>query len=499
MDTLGTIKLTRFDAFNSSIYDERCIKLTSDRFPCLFLIKESDSFALTISDFKADAIMIEDYNRKMVSLYPNGLKVKSADEIIYAVGDYRIDIYQQGKCYHYYYQVIPNKMHLSDIYHMMNLVEERFHQYGLLCGNDELYYRLSSKNQNLLMWLNALELIFHQSDLEVSKQSSLNDYFDTVKKVYEEALTLDNGFIEEIKKHVQIARKRKNSAQSSYEVKEKSSYVSSNIKRRSKEKVKWLENELMEQQTLMKYYKNLQDELITTFERVQYLFKQTGYLNDSQLISLQQLKDEYDEKVNNDYILQRRICSSIFELFIFTFIIEALQQLGFKFETNEMLHSLYYFAYPCMISLTKDNLTCEIYYDYYYEKVEDLSESGYCRLNSMHNRPDFLLSFKLDGKIVHTMIIEVKWRNLRNFYQASGESDVMLALKDYYQLCYFDCDSKTLHRQCIDEVIVVFPDNKERFVPLGDYNINALGVLCNKNVYHSKAMDVLKQEMQKYI
>lgn len=499
MDTLGTIKLTRIDAFDNTISQERLIELNPKRFPCLFLIKDSDTFILNVETLNADAIMIENAHRKMVSLYPDGLSVKSVDEVVYAVGDYRIDVYQQGTCYHYYYQVIPSKMHLSDIYEMMDLVEEKFHQYALSCDNDEVYYRLSSKNQKLLAWFNALELIFHQSDHEVCRQPELNDYFNHLIQVYEEVLTLDNGFIEEIKKHVQIARKRKNEAQSSYQEKEKSSYISTNIKKRSKEKIKWLDNELMEQQDLMKYYKHQQKKLITTFERIQFLFNQMGYLNDEQLNSLQQLQEEYEDINDSDYILQKSICSNIFELFIFTFIIDALKQLGFNFKKKKMLHSLYYFAYPCMVSLTRGNITCEIYYDYYYEKVEDLTEKGYCRLNSMHNRPDFLLSFKRGNKIIATMIIEVKWRNIRSIYQESGDSDVMLALKDYYQLCYFDYQNKDLQRQCIDEVIVVFPDAKERFMALGDYNINALGVLANKDIYHSKAMDNLKQEIIYYI
>ncbi|MDO4466417.1 MAG: hypothetical protein Q4C49_05350 [Bacillota bacterium] len=183
----------------------------------------------------------------------------------------------------------------------------------------------------------------------------------------------------------------------------------------------------------------------------------------------------------------------LFETYIYVLLLQLLNEQGFSIVESGVL--AYDLSNESVIVLKKGSLYCRIQYDIELEKVKKAVEHSYCTINSTHNRPDFILSFYTnENEPLQTMIVECKWMNEGNIYNAKAETDTEITLMDYYQLAY---KSDRVQRGVVDRVICLFPDVEESKISIFDKQILGIGLLPQKNLQNSNGIQCLKKQIKK--
>lgn len=230
-------------------------------------------------------------------------------------------------------------------------------------------------------------------------------------------------------------------------------------------------------------------------------------VTDSRLRMMLQIKNEYLGVKNKQYNKGKKIlgyaekCTpKLFETYIYIILISILTEQGFEFidfdiENDDLLFML---SNPGTMMLKMNDITCKIYYDNELRKSNDHFDGNeYVTISSRHNRPDFIISF-LDEKdhLKDTLIVETKWRPLSNIYNENGDTDVVIQLKDYYNLAYHDhFASKKTKRGVVSKVIALYPDLSETMTQIQEEDIVAIGVLPCENIIDTNGFANLKQEV----
>ena len=177
----------------------------------------------------------------------------------------------------------------------------------------------------------------------------------------------------------------------------------------------------------------------------------------------------------------------LFETYLYVMLIDILNSSGFSIKDDNLYGNDLMFSLSSRSNIVMENndgMTCEIIYDKQLDDAQkEFVESDYCTINSSHNRPDFILSYKDQyGNLVDSIVIEAKWRRLENIYNENGDTDVMINLKDYTNLGYFNVTKGAPERGVISKVIAIYPDKNERNVSLLGGLINYSGINVSDSV-----------------
>ncbi len=193
-------------------------------------------------------------------------------------------------------------------------------------------------------------------------------------------------------------------------------------------------------------------------------------------------------------------CSpKLFETFVYILLISLLIDNGYELIDldSEKQDLLFLLSNPSKITLFNGELYCDIYYDQELKKSnEKFIESEYCTVSSRHNKPDFILSFRDKNDIIKdSFVVESKWRHYSNIYNADGDTDVVVQLRDYFNLGYHSVQDKKTHRGVISKVIVVFPDLIKKSIQIQENEIIGLGILPGSSIKESEEYQALEKEI----
>ncbi|UZW16017.1 hypothetical protein OSC52_09435 [Clostridium pasteurianum] len=180
--------------------------------------------------------------------------------------------------------------------------------------------------------------------------------------------------------------------------------------------------------------------------------------------------EQDDPKVRKPYFPSKKT-SKLFEYYSVSLIINILINEGFKWcsgwladNTDEELFNGEITTNKPIIFM-KDNFKIEMVYEKEVEAnitVIDNNTSDFVRMNGRHYKPDIMLSlFDIEtGKLLKSIILEVKCCMSRNLQSKNGPSRAIEQVKDYYNFGYYDKErqgkNKTI-RGVIDEIIIIYP------------------------------------------
>lgn len=234
----------------------------------------------------------------------------------------------------------------------------------------------------------------------------------------------------------------------------------------------------------------------TWIQEVSTIDQYPKHIKDLRLRLMFDLKQQYNGKSKqekqllNQGTFAKKATPKLFETYIYIVLIRTLMHQGYRFDQDVNLMETV--SNPSMIQLRKNDLVCKIYYDQSLKRSNDPTiESEYVTINSMHNSPDFILSFENEEGIQDAIVIEVKWRPLQNIYNELEDTSVVDHLKDYYNLGYHKQGVNKTQRAMIRKVIVVYPDEQERFVPIQFDEIVGVGLLPSEDFVSSNGYRLL--------
>lgn len=164
--------------------------------------------------------------------------------------------------------------------------------------------------------------------------------------------------------------------------------------------------------------------------------------------------------------------SRLFEFYNFILCIDLLEKQGFKW-TKGWIKDYSPFK-KMMYSLNSgEELWFENSQGYKIQMMYDkfLNNTSTAKLQqqpqlviatSSSRRPDILISlYDKEDKFLTSMIIEVKYRQLRHIYKDEAETDVVRQLLDYETLRYYDPNQRPLFKAgVVSKVMVVYPEQK---------------------------------------
>ena len=187
-----------------------------------------------------------------------------------------------------------------------------------------------------------------------------------------------------------------------------------------------------------------------------------------------------------DYFAEKST-PKLFETYLYVMLINILKSHGYEIDETVMGISdlmVTLSAQSRIVLSNDDGCKCEIIYDKPLEDAQkEFVESDYCTINSSHNRPDFILSFRSpEGEIIDSIVFEAKWRKLSNIYNEYADTEVLTNLKDYSNLCYYDADIGRVKRGVISKVIALYPDFNENNVSLYGGLISYCGLNICKEI-----------------
>ncbi len=231
-----------------------------------------------------------------------------------------------------------------------------------------------------------------------------------------------------------------------------------------------------------------------------------GRITNKKLLLIKEIRDRYIgikgknaiagiEGKSRDFFAEKST-PKLFETYVYTLIITILNRLGFEIdEQGQQVGDLMYLLsnQSRLIMKSDTGLYCLIDYDRPLEKLNNNSaKTDYYAYNSTHNRPDFLISFYREtDRPLKTIIIDAKWRALRNIYNEYEDTEVMINLRDYSMFVYFDYEKKKIHGDVINNVLVFYPDYAETITDLMFGKI----LLCGLSI----KMDIERTQSYQYI
>lgn len=234
------------------------------------------------------------------------------------------------------------------------------------------------------------------------------------------------------------------------------------------------------------------------------------HVTNKRLLLIREMRDKYlgakrksNKERNNkktDYFSEKST-PKLFETYVYILIIRILEEFGFEIDNDIYKDDLMFLlSNESIISLTKNDTKCTIYYDKELKRSNsNFDKSEYCVINSHHNKPDFLLSFRDENGLIDTIVIEVKWRPLKNIYNDVEDTEVVSTLKDYYNFAYYDVNTKKAKRAVVSKVIVLYPDIEEKYTDIQNEDIVAVGLnidydICNTRGYN-RLRDILSSQI----
>ena len=222
-------------------------------------------------------------------------------------------------------------------------------------------------------------------------------------------------------------------------------------------------------------------------------------LTNKELLLIKEYKDRYIGikrrvsygKVDKIDYFSEKGSPKLFETYLYVLIINILKNHGFDIDEDllpigDLMYTLS--SQSKVILSNTEGESCEIMYDKPLSNAqEEFAESDFCSINSTHNRPDFIIAFKdSEGAITKTIVVDAKWRKLDNIYNEHGDTEVMINLKDYLNLGYYDVESNDINRGIVTRVLAVYPDDDEQIQNTLGNLISYCGIKICKEIETTK-------------
>lgn len=198
----------------------------------------------------------------------------------------------------------------------------------------------------------------------------------------------------------------------------------------------------------------------------------------------------YGKNQKIDYFAEKS-SPKLFETYLYILLINLLKNNGFEIdESQQQIDDLMYVlsSESKMTFLNDDGIRCEIIYDNPIENYnDDFDDSDFCLINSTHNRPDFILAFMdSSNKLTKAIVLDAKWRRLENIYSEYGDTDVMVSLKDYLGIGYYDAAENDIRLNAVSKVLAIYPDPNERNIYALGNRITYCGIKVGEEIETSK-------------
>lgn len=154
--------------------------------------------------------------------------------------------------------------------------------------------------------------------------------------------------------------------------------------------------------------------------------------------------------------------SKLMEVYSICLIIDVFNEIGFNWETGWLAdHTQERYIGELLtgehMSFFKDGYQIDLVYDQ--ELPRRLDEGEYGFIANIHNRPDIRLDlYDSSGKLIKTLIVEVKYRKYRYLWntQFNRETDDFIQISDYNRILY-RCPIEKRRTSKIDKVITLYP------------------------------------------
>lgn len=181
-----------------------------------------------------------------------------------------------------------------------------------------------------------------------------------------------------------------------------------------------------------------------------------------------------NEIINSNYICKSSMV--LFEMFSLCLIIDSITKLGFTIYNKNI-------NFEDKLIFIKEQLKIEILYDRVLSKSTSAENLIYS-LNSKHNRPDFVLVIFDKDRIIDSIVIDSKYRNIDSL--KCDISRILEICYDYYQLVVDDLKRP---KRIVSDVLVFYPNLEDTYF---EYEVGYfLGYKINKDIYNSNCQNFL--------
>lgn len=188
---------------------------------------------------------------------------------------------------------------------------------------------------------------------------------------------------------------------------------------------------------------------------------------------------------------------SIFEIYGFVILQNILKELGFVM--CEGINNIFNFESDCEFKFeNSDGKKIRLLYDHHCVRYNDSKGDEIVNVNSVNCKPDYILMFYDEcDKLQHSLIIEMKYRNLRYLIESAlGTTETDSTIDDYGQLKYKDLNYERLVN-AIDDVILLFPRIQEKNFRRGTGLF--VGININKDFDDSDSYIKIKNIIESFI
>lgn len=233
------------------------------------------------------------------------------------------------------------------------------------------------------------------------------------------------------------------------------------------------------------------DELndVTINERVQFsslFYRNKNYSYFYELYNLLCSSSGFNRSFGDSELFSDKKSYQLFEIYGLIIIQNILKELGFKC-TNDFSNNPFKFSSGMVLSFSSDTYHIFVNYDYFCKLYFNQGDGSIVSINSRKCKPDYIITiFDKDNKFLDMIIIEMKYRYLRNLIpvkKATTEIDDMIA--DYSQLAYCVSREQNIYK-FPSHVFVIFPKKEEIILQRNRgqlLGINVLESFSNSIVY----------------
>lgn len=217
-------------------------------------------------------------------------------------------------------------------------------------------------------------------------------------------------------------------------------------------------------------------------------------------------KNLYENLVSNSFDNQKQTLKNsltdkrsfqLFEIYGYIILRNILLQLNFYSETLDEFFEFTSgkkFTYFKEIKNGEDKYRIEVIYDFFCKSQTIAKEGEFYSINSYNCKPDYIIAIYKNDIIIKSIILEIKYRNLRYMFKKRGTTETDTTLNDYYQLACRD-NFGDAHR--ISKVFLLYPSIDEKCFEV--QNAEYIGINTEKDFNESIAYNKIKNQILKYI
>ena len=234
------------------------------------------------------------------------------------------------------------------------------------------------------------------------------------------------------------------------------------------------------------------DELKSLDTNTQILFDHSFYGNPDYRYFMQlynELSSNSKQRINfsGTSMFLNKKSYVLFEIYGFIIIQNILKQLGFKLDASSD-KSLFNFGSESIMKYENDDYMVEVQYDHFCQRYYKANPNTVISINSVKSKPDYIITFfDKEHHFKDMIIIDMKYRKLKNILGKGITSDIDDILSDYIQLEYYD-DQGSLFKP--SNVAIIYPSIEEE--SFRRYFWDIIGIDVSLNFDSSKGYQYLK-------